>query len=635
MPQPPRPSRRIAGRPRRWTGAEDDIERERIRAAKFFRAITIGAVALVLVGGLALWEVWPKSAPMARLQPTEAVPAALPEVATPALAVVTPEVHTPIFVRGINLGGDQVTIDGQRWLSHGLALANGLTLGAETTIAPPEPIAATRLDFDTKSMLDGGLVASGQVKLSQRLPNGDYEVTLWMAGPQGVDPALLVLRLCDSDVTIGTTTGAATWARLGPYRTSVRKHQLDMVIAGLGGAHLAGLAIAVLGHGEANVPPVVSLSNLDDNAQLPRGDIPLVAQVVPGNGRVVAVRFFDGTTRLGEATAPPYTLLWHRPAVGRHELSAVATDSGAVCAGTGPVAVNVMDDDVSSEMRIKCAKDAMRNLGLESSLLSRDTDGWRLSLANNQAISDVSWLEGVPLTSLDLRGTKVTDFNVLVGMPLRALSIHGTKPHDLTFLKGLPLVELRMMDCDVTDLTPLAGLKLALLEAGNNPVATLAPLAGMKLKSLNLIHLKIDIAPLKGMPLEYLCLDDTQVSDLTPLAGMPLQRLDLWGCPVTSLAPLAGMPLKALLMSRSQVTDLTPIAGMPLIDLDLRGCEQLVSLAPVATLNRLRHLYLPTALPDLGALDALVNVQVREDGNEQARAIGDFIKDWKATRGKK
>lgn len=700
MPQSKRVPDRTNGAARRRAGGGETTDLNRLKVVRTYRAITMGAVGLVLVGSLALWLMWPREVPLPA-QPTAVTTLDADSASTALAPEPSPEPVTPMtrtLVRGIALGGDAVTIDGQRWLGHHLALANGLILGAGTTVASRAAIIAPRLEFDTKSMLEGGLVSSGPVKLSQRLPNGEYEVVLWVAGAQGVNPALLVLRLCGADVATGAAAGAPTWSRLGPFHISVRQRLLDIVVAGLGDAHLAGLAITTLGRGESTVPPVVSLTHPGADAQLSSGDINLIADVVPADGGLAAVEFYDGSTRLGMATSTPYTLVWHKPAVGRRLLSSVAIDTMGVNSRSGLVAVTIKEDDGSRELAIERAREGLRALGLESSLLVQDNDGWRLDLAENQAISDVSWLKGVPVTRLDVGGTKVRDLSVLAGMPLRWLSINGTGLHDVRQLKDLPLTELHAMNCGISDLAPLAGLKLKVLDVGKNPVTTLAPLAGMELynlsvqgdpigdlrplagmpiedldlsgtkvrdltqlaglpikrlsikdcpvttlapltglqlRALDVTRVKVDLTPLRGMQLESLCIDDANVRDLGPLAGMPLKRLEMWGCQATSLAPLVGMPLEALLMSNSTLTDLTPIAGLPLVHLDLRACERLRSLAPVAKLTKLRYLYLPKARPDLDALRSLVDVQVREDGNDQPRAIGDFIEEWKAARERK
>ncbi len=698
MPQPRRPSDHPHAPRRRGRGQGDDTERVRIPAARGNQAVTVGAVVIAVIGGVLLWVMWSRSTPVVMVPPA-AAPAPAPGIAPappthgspPAPAVAK------TFARGIAFGTAGVTIAGQRWLGLAQAQANGLELAAGTAAAPPASIAASRLDFETKTMLDGGLAARGPVKLSQALPNGDYEVTLWVAGAQGVDASLLALRLDGSDVAVGAVTGAATWRRLGPYPVGVRHRLLAISLDGLGAAHLAGLALTALGSGEATVPPVVGLTSPGPGAQLYSGDIPLIADPIPGTGRLAKVEFFDGATRLGEALAPPWTWTWSHPASGRHELSAVASDVAAARASSAPVAMTIKADDGSPDLRIERAKDALRGLGLESSLLVQDADGLHLSLRDT-TITDIAWLTGVPLTDLDIRGSRLTDLSALAGMPLRRLLMNDARPRDFTFLKGLPLTELRVWNCGMPDFAPLAGMRLELLEAGKNPVtdlrplagmplrylylqhnaivdlaplaglakledldiggtrvrdlaplaglpllqlrlwgcplASLAPLAGVRLKLLNISGCNLDCTPLRGMPLEELTIGESTLSDLAPFAGMPLRRLDLWNSHVVSLAPLAGMKLEMLRMGYTPVTDLAPLAGMPLVELDLRGSEMLGSLAPVATLASLRSLGLPAHRPDLDRLRSLGNVQIHEIDRPESRDVGVFFTALDAANGK-
>jgi hypothetical protein len=702
MPAPRRPSDHQGPARRRGREPGEDPQRVRTSAARGNQAITIGAIGLAVVGGVALWLMWsrpavvvvpPAPAPAAA---AEAAPAAAPVPATtlppPSAAVVR------TFARGIALGGEGLTIDGHRWLGLAQAQANGLELAAGTAPAPAASIAAARLDFETKTMLDGGLAASGPVKFSQALPDGDYEVTLWAAGAQGIDASQIGVRLCGTDVELGKVAGAATWSRLGPYAVRVRDRQLSVAVAGLGAAHLSGLAITALGSGQATVPPVVGLTSPGGGAVLFSSDIPLVADVLAGSGRLAKVEFFDGAAKLGEALAPPWTWTWSHPAVGRHELSVVASDSTAVRAGSGAVAVTIKADDGSAELLIERAKDAMRALGLESTRLVADRDGLHLNLAGT-AITDLGWVMGLPLTDLDIHDCRrLTELGALAGLPLRRLIMHNVKPRDFAFLRGMPLTDLRVWGCGIVDLAPLAGMKLETLEAGGNPlvdihplagmplrnlylqhdaiadfsplagmalqeldaggtrlsdltliarmplnvlriwscpVTTLAPLAGTHLKLLHMGSIAVDLAPLAGLPLEELSLNEAPVSDLSVLAGMPLRRLDLWGTAVTSLARLRGLPLTLLRLGRTAVTDLAPIAGMAIEELDLRECEHLGSLAPVATLPRLRLLGLPNQRPDLDSLRNLPGVQIRLNGRDETRDVSEFFKAWDAANGRK
>ncbi len=706
MPQPRQRSTRPRGQGfANQRPAGDDTERVRVLAtSRGTHAIMAGAAALIGLGALGMWLLWggqvqPLKKAVALPSPLAApaqTTAIAPEAPAPAVAALPPAATQPrTFVRGINLGGEGLTVDGHRWLAHAQALANGLELGAGAAIAVPAPITAARLDFETKTMLDSGLAASGPVMLGQRLPNGDYEVSLWVAGAQGIDPALLVLRLDGVDVTIGKAVGTATWSRLGPYRVTVNQRRLDIAISGLGGAHLAGLAIAALGTGQATVPPVVALTAPEVGAQLYGDEIVLFADVIPANGDIARVEFFDGRRRLGEVLKPPYAYTWHGAELGPHELSAVVSDHRAVQAGSGAVAITVKPESDAPERVLERARSAMRRLGIEPTRLAADGAGLALDL-NGSDIDDLSWVKGLPLTGLSLAKTKVTDLGVLAGMPLRRLDLGETHLRGYAFLKGLPLVELRMWGCDISDLSPLAGMPLEYLLLGhcamtdlrplagmplkrlfaqesaiadlaplagmalveldigatkvhdlapltgmpltflsiwNCPVTDLRPLAGMPLTHLAVDGVKADFAPLHGMPLVYLSIVDTSIADLAPLVGAPLRWLRMWKTKVSSLAPLAGMPLESLVMGYTPVSDLTPLIGLPLIELDIIGCEQLRSLVPVATLDKLQKLALPRLVPGVESLRHLPEwVRVRDGAHDQAVALVDWFRDYDAAQ---
>ena len=112
---------------------------------------------------------------------------------------------------------------------------------------------------------------------------------------------------------------------------------------------------------------------------------------------------------------------------------------------------------------------------------------------------------------------------------------------DLTLLQGMPISILSFDSTSVTDLSPLRGMPLRILSLGGTPVT--------------------DLNPLRGMPLAELSLYTTQVKDISPLNGMKIKRLRLNGTLVSDLAPLRGMPLTDLeLQSCKQVTDLSSLA---------------------------------------------------------------------------
>ncbi|MCX6910579.1 MAG: SUMF1/EgtB/PvdO family nonheme iron enzyme [Verrucomicrobia bacterium] len=72
------------------------------------------------------------------------------------------------------------------------------------------------------------------------------------------------------------------------------------------------------------------------------------------------------------------------------------------------------------------------------------------------ALSDLSPLQGLPLTFLACGNTQVSDLAPLKNMPLTILSVDGTQAANLSPLEGMPLTILWCDKAKVTDLSPLA-----------------------------------------------------------------------------------------------------------------------------------------------------------------------------------
>ncbi|MEZ5329640.1 MAG: SUMF1/EgtB/PvdO family nonheme iron enzyme [Verrucomicrobiales bacterium] len=74
----------------------------------------------------------------------------------------------------------------------------------------------------------------------------------------------------------------------------------------------------------------------------------------------------------------------------------------------------------------------------EFSIHERDAE-LRLDLSNNPALTDVSMLNGMPVTHLNLSNTAVSDLSPLRGMPLQELYLDHTRVTDLSPLEGTAL----------------------------------------------------------------------------------------------------------------------------------------------------------------------------------------------------
>ena len=90
----------------------------------------------------------------------------------------------------------------------------------------------------------------------------------------------------------------------------------------------------------ANAAPTVSITAPANNATIAAGTpINITATAADANGTVTKVEFFDGTTKLGEDLASPYTFAWNNATAGAHSLTARATDNASLV--TTSTAVNI------------------------------------------------------------------------------------------------------------------------------------------------------------------------------------------------------------------------------------------------------------------------------------------------------
>ena len=186
-------------------------------------------------------------------------------------------------------------------------------------------------------------------------------------------------------------------------------------------------------------------------------------------------------------------------------------------------------------------------------------------------LSDLSPLQGLPLTVLSCSFSSVADLSPLRGMPLVHLTLQSVPVSDLSPLRGAPLSQLTISKSLVEDLTPLIGMQLEHFDCTSSKVKDLAPLKGMPLKHLHCGWTRVsDLSPITGMPLEFVTIGGTQITDLSPLAGMPVTYLDLRSLKTRDWSPLRGMPLTHLNCNGSTIADLSPVAGTKLTEVNIQ-----------------------------------------------------------------
>jgi internalin A len=243
---------------------------------------------------------------------------------------------------------------------------------------------------------------------------------------------------------------------------------------------------------------------------------------------------------------------------------------------------------------------------------------------SQSAVADLAPLKAMPLTSLKCGWSKASDLSPLADLPLKTLGVEGSQVSDLAALRGLPLTELNCAFTKVTDLAPLRGLPLTSLDCRHTEVSDLAGLSGLPVTRLDCSATKVaDLTPLQNTPLTSLTCAFTPVRDLSPLSGLKLSSLDARDSRIENLAPLKGMPLTRLLISYTAVRDLSP----------LQGCTTLSSLecyrTGITDLSPLRQ----TGLRDLNCdFDPRRDTEILADVKSLQRINGVSIAQFKEFR---
>ncbi len=111
-------------------------------------------------------------------------------------------------------------------------------------------------------------------------------------------------------------------------------------------ASAVAVLVAACGGGGGNAPtnqaPTVALTAPGSAVSVEEGTaVTLSANAADADGTVAKVEFFDGTTKIGEATVAPFQFVWNGAAVGVHQITAVATDDDDTVATSAQVSVTV------------------------------------------------------------------------------------------------------------------------------------------------------------------------------------------------------------------------------------------------------------------------------------------------------
>ncbi|MFN3649693.1 MAG: carboxypeptidase regulatory-like domain-containing protein [Armatimonadota bacterium] len=207
------------------------------------------------------------------------------------------------FLRGVNLNGPAVTIEGNRWLSFADAKVQGLSVsGAGTWSGSYSFPLSPSADADTKTMLQSCVYSGSKFNVRQAITNGEYDVYLWTIENYQSNYRSLDVRVEGALVASGLgNLPLGSWRKYGPYRASVKDGALDLEVARTrGDAVLMGFAL--FGSGSTPTPTTYSLSG-----RVTLGTGGLAGATVKA-GTLTTTTGTDGTYRFSGLAAGSYTV---------------------------------------------------------------------------------------------------------------------------------------------------------------------------------------------------------------------------------------------------------------------------------------------------------------------------------------
>jgi len=185
-----------------------------------------------------------------------------------------------------------------------------------------QPQAVTNLAVRLLRDAGGVVYLNGTEVFRSNIPTN--EITFMTLASEEIGPG-------DESINYYTNAIDPVWLLPGSNILAVEIHQSSTT-----GTNL-NFDLAVWGFSEA--PPTVTITNPPDGARFLAANIALMSDASDPDDAVARVDYFEGPTKLGEAVAPPYTLIWSNVPAGPHTLIAVATDSHGLSSTSAPVTI--------------------------------------------------------------------------------------------------------------------------------------------------------------------------------------------------------------------------------------------------------------------------------------------------------
>ena len=266
--------------------------------------------------------------------------------------VVGPVIVT--LANGFSTNGQMGSASQPEWLKLRIA-SGGVTLNGNVSVHGyiEAPTGTVLLNGNTR--LIGGIVSdrltlNGNSLLRLIAPNQPPTITLTAPADHGtfiapgaillsanaadLDGSIVRVEFFQGSTKLGEDTSAPydfTWNGATPGNYTLTAIATDNLGAT---ATTAPVAITV----NANQPPTVAFTAPAPGSILPApATVTFTATASDADGTVTKMEFYAGATKVGEATAAPYTCSWPNVAAGTYELKVRATDNLGAATDSAPV----------------------------------------------------------------------------------------------------------------------------------------------------------------------------------------------------------------------------------------------------------------------------------------------------------
>ena len=142
--------------------------------------------------------------------------------------------------------------------------------------------------------------------------------------------------------TVSFDTSSAAITQISNLDIGVYKFQVTVD----DGTYQSADSMLLVVSATSNTPPTVTLTNPQQEAVFLEGTtIELTAEATDLDGSITLVEFFDGSTKIGTDTAPPFSFSWVAETPGTHQITTVATDNLGATSVSDAVAITIEAND--------------------------------------------------------------------------------------------------------------------------------------------------------------------------------------------------------------------------------------------------------------------------------------------------